>query len=327
MYWTKLRGDSLAPSRPEVPSTETSSPKGLFKFQEEMRKIQINDDQSTSSAYVDNNTYFMDNKRHVDFGTDDNAMDKDIETNIMDTSQSNAFIAASKRAIAVGSSHSEPIQTKNKSTVAFELNDSLEDDLFNDSEFDQVLVTCTDNVEKNKMLEKQNEKAEEQEKVKETAKLMQDVNEMDKSSKSMSETAKANTSHWSSFFNDESIDDILADMDENFINNSKLVRHKSMPQPLPEKSGPSTSTSSKPNHSPFAKLGQSSSSTHSVRSSTMATTMSSRTAATSTRTTATAHESSTKVTTANTSALSSRKCITRHESMPSTVAAIKRNKN
>lgn len=112
------------------------------------------------------------------------------------------------------------------------INDSLKEDLLNDSDFDQMLLTCTESVERN--LSQEHMETETGQNVEADAMQSGSV-------------PKPSQSNYMSLFNDESIDDILSTIDDSFIMNSinvknpKLSRHNSMPQELqPQKlqSGP-----------------------------------------------------------------------------------------
>lgn len=158
---------------------ESNSPKGLYKFQEEMKKIAL--DSYSNSPSVKN--------------TDSNN----------ETEQLNS---------SMGSLNKEKFST----TPNFVLNDSFKKDLLNDSDFDQVLSTCTENIEKS---------------------LSQEMNNKQQKNKNLIETksnVKLNNSNYMSFFNDESIDDMLGNIEDSVLatsinmNNSKLMRHNSMPQ-------------------------------------------------------------------------------------------------
>lgn len=176
----------------------TDSPKGLFKFQEEMRKIQFDSDETDK---CDMDTRPSCDKVVSPLNLDNRLADHDEDVK-MDTGVATTSAAADNL-----------------------LSDSFKRDLLNDSDFDQMLVTCTESAER-KLSQEQIATGAVQQIPAEAA----NVTTVDKPSQS---------NHMSLIMNDESIDDILRDIDDSFImqsinvTNSKMARHKSMPQELP----------------------------------------------------------------------------------------------
>lgn len=123
---------------------------------------------------------------------------------------------------------------------------AVKDDLFNDSDFDQILLTCSEKVEANIQNEKNVQKNNsESGKVTVAEDCLHDA------------TKKQTVNTELSFFqNDESIDDILGNIDDSFImnslNNSKMMRHKSMPQ-QGQGSNHNDGTSEKQNRKSFSR--------------------------------------------------------------------------
>lgn len=176
-----------------------NSPKGLFKFQEEMRKIQFD---SNETDKCDNNT--SDRQPACDvvspMNVDDVSMlDEDYKIGIGVAGPSNC-----------------PPAVADVTT-----SDPFKQDLLNDSDFDQMLLTCTESVER-KLSQEQ----------------MATQTDRRTSTQANCSTIKPSQSSYMSLLNDESIDDILGNLDDSFImqtingKNSKMLRHKSMPQEL-----------------------------------------------------------------------------------------------
>lgn len=194
-----------------VSTAPTNSPKGLFKFQEEMRKIQLETEQCDNvemqSAPNEECPMNVDNMSIHDEG---NRMD----------------VGVASTSTAVNDA----------------LSDSFKRDLLNDSDFDQMLLTCTETVERKLSQEPTTTGVAAQSKV--TAEASNNA------------TVVASQSNYMSLFNDESIDDILGNIDDSFItnsinvNNSKLLRHKSMPQDK-QQSQPAKSQPKRPPQQPI----------------------------------------------------------------------------
>lgn len=176
-----------------------NSPKGLFKFQEEMRKIQF-DSNETDKCDNDNSdrqpAYDVVSPMNVD---DVSMLDEDFKIGIG----------------VAGPSSCPPTATDGTTS------DPFKQDLLNDSDFDQMLLTCTESVER-KLSQEQ----------------MATQTDRKTSAEVGNSTIKPSQSTYMSLLNDESIDDILGNLDDSFImqtlngKNSKMLRHKSMPQDL-----------------------------------------------------------------------------------------------
>lgn len=221
LYRASIRSNTVSSSagssEPCSLDNESNSPKGLYKFQEEMKKIELLSFASSSPKA----TTSADNQR--------------------------SFTATSE-SIRQANERNQPADNMCSSSTYYSINDSFKEDLLNDSDFDQVLSTCTEDIEKNlsQDLQRKNDQTM--------------LNEQKSS-------AKLNNSSYMSFFNDESIDDMLGSLDDSIItssinlNNSKLMRHKSMPQQR-EQTKPQTETkvTEKPKAEEkrnFQKIGQS----------------------------------------------------------------------
>lgn len=187
---------------------EINSPKGFYKFQEEMRKIQF-----------DNET---DNSIFPESPLKDTGCPLNISTPLMNLSvtEQTSDDDIGMKPYAIASASRKPVEI-------IKLNESLKDDLLNDSDFDQILMTCTDNVEKK------------------LSQVCAVANKRNVTEEESTPPKKAmNTSNYMNLLQDESIDDILGNFDDTFImnginlNNSKLMRHKSMPQQQPQQTQP-----------------------------------------------------------------------------------------
>lgn len=174
-----------------------NSPKGLFKFQEEMRKIQF-DSNETDTCDNDNSGRQPVCDVVSPMNVDDSAM---LDENI---------------SIGVAGPSNCPPAVADCTT-----SDPFKQDLLNDSDFDQMLLTCTESVER-KLSQEQ----------------MATQTNRQASAETDHSTVKPSQSTYMSLLNDESIDDILGNLDDSFImqsvngKNSKMLRHKSMPQDL-----------------------------------------------------------------------------------------------
>lgn len=192
---------------------ETHSPKGLYKFQEEMRKIQFETESETSCDNISDVN--MSITTDTGYPNQKQQQEQPIEQNY------NGDVSMS----------STPKVPK---TDHFLLNDSLKMDLLNDSDFDQVLLTCTENAEK-KLIEKQQLLSQPLSRTP-VKKVNSDPEIKTSSTISTASTASiaSSSSEWN-LINDESIDDLLSNIDVDIpmneaLNNSKFQRHRSMPQ-------------------------------------------------------------------------------------------------
>lgn len=190
------------PSPCTATTTLSNSPRGLFKFEEEMRKIQFD---SNETEKCDNDDSDMQPLSNVvgSVNTDKPSVRRD-EDNKMD----------------IGVATTTNLQS---ATVDNLISDPFKQDLLNDSDFDQMLLTCTEGVEKNFSQEQL---------------APGTVVKIPAEAESNVTVEPSQSNNYMSLFNDESIDDILGNIDDSFImhsinvKNSKLSRHKSMPQEL-----------------------------------------------------------------------------------------------
>lgn len=205
-----------------------SSPKGLYKFQEELRRIH---ESATNSNGVSGAGDNCDGNDHVD---DAHAMADDSYT---EHETSSAMLLGndsfSMSPIAMPSDAADenandaPSTTKENANAQQNLSDStlnaFKNDLLNDSDFDQVLLTCGEKIENESKI------ATGQAVVK---------NAVEEVKQHSAKTENTNTPAGNSFFldNDESIDDFICNIDDAFIMNSmlkmkqsKFSRHNSMP--------------------------------------------------------------------------------------------------
>lgn len=204
--------NSASSSEPNSYENDSRSPKGLYKFQEEMKKIQLNSHTLLQVSPMPS---------PVRIGNRSYTRSRPSETPRNPNKYANAA-ADQSPARAERASTDLHIEEVKPSTTAinFDLNNSLKEDLLNDSDFDQVLSTCTETVEKTFSQEANSKQTDKKPQPKSAAKPI----------------SKLNNSSYMNFFNDESIDDILGDIDDSIIssgvnlNNSKLMRHNSMPQ-------------------------------------------------------------------------------------------------
>lgn len=234
---------------------ENNSPKGMYKFQEEMRKIQF--DESDTSC----DNFFNDKSMTVaDTGYPINA----DQTNA--SYSDNLDIDMEQNDDADGGSGSrQPLSTRPLSQpqpFPILANDdaNLANDLFNDSDFDSILLTCQIPVQKSTMPTEATTTT-----TKQTTENMQStsavhsgsqlsVKNVSKKASSAPEIKTQNSnsdscgSNWNLILEDEDdcFDDLVKDFDiPTALNTSaKFTRHKSMPQPQPQAAATSSSSSS-----------------------------------------------------------------------------------
>lgn len=190
-----------------VTEPETHSPKGLYKFQEEMRKIQFDTESDIS----------CDNIKDKSMTTDAGYPAKIEETGTAQADvQSNA--RCSDNLVYPQATENHQMQTNSSQN---DNNDHGIDDLLNDSEFDQMLLTCKMPAQKD---------ASETEAKKTIVKKVDSASEIKPSGDSNS-----SGSNWE-LIDDDCFDDLVKDFDvdipvDNSLNTSaKFTRHKSMPQ-------------------------------------------------------------------------------------------------
>lgn len=205
---------------PTTLEPDRQSPKGLYKFQEEMRKIQL---ETSLEAPCDNVS-------DVDMSlTEDTGYPKQMNTNqTRDTDDTNIIRrnANNNYAISVG--------TQTNATSTKQPIDHFAEEMLNDSDFDQMLLTCSDRIDDAVMGSQQRAGSS----------GVPSTSTVSPPSVVAGKTSSSATSSELNLLEDESIDDLLCniDVDIPFINDSnsaKFSRHKSMPQ---EQAKPATVT-------------------------------------------------------------------------------------
>lgn len=195
-----------------VTEPETHSPKGLYKFQEEMRKIQFD---TESDKLCDN---INDKSMTTDAGYP--AKIEETETAQADV-QSNARCSDNLGYAQATQNHKMKTNNSQNDNNDHGIDDAFADDLLNDSEFDQMLLTCKMPAQKD---------ASETEAKKTIVKKTDSASEIKPSGDSNS-----SGSNWE-LIDDDCFDDLVKDFDadipvDNLLNTSaKFTRHKSMPQ-------------------------------------------------------------------------------------------------
>lgn len=222
-----------------IAEPETHSPKGLYKFQEEMRKIQFDMESDTSCDNL-NNDKSMTEVTAVAAMTPDTGYPTDMEGgaaqgNLNKNQHTNATSSSSSNVHMM-----EDARQDVKTTNNYGLDDNIADDLFNDSDFDQILLTC-------KM-------PSEQEQASETV-VTSEIQSIVKKASSAPEikasgSSNSSGSNWNIAADDDDdyFDDLVKDFDVDIpstLNTSaKFTRHKSMPQ-QPQKPNNTSSTTTK----------------------------------------------------------------------------------
>lgn len=190
---------------------ETHSPKGLYKFQEEMRKIQFDNESDTSCDTFNNKSMTGDTGYPTSAGgtapaemiTDyrlNDSLDVPMETN---------------------GEIKQPSQNGGHG-----IDDDLAVDMFDDSDFDQILLTCQIPAEKkNTGTDNNQTTATNQTSVKKASSAPEIKTSCNNSSSS--------GSNWN--LDDDCFDDLVKDFDVDIPSDSlntsaKFTRHKSMPQ-------------------------------------------------------------------------------------------------
>lgn len=216
---------------------ETHSPKGLYKFQEEMRKIRFDTETEMPCDNIsDLNISSTPTNANKDTGypKNDNNQFKSIDTimnndNVNNYNYNNNMRGSATVMNEVMETYATPTTPTNnatneptKSDDHQMLNDSLANDLLNDSDFDQMLLTCTERVEKS------------------TVECSQSSGKDVNSRPDQIQIESGSSSEWSLFI-DDGADDLLSNIDidipiSDSLNNSKFTRHKSMPQQQPKSS-------------------------------------------------------------------------------------------
>lgn len=204
---------------PKLVDRETHSPKGLYKFQEEMRKIQFD---TESNASCDNRNDTVNDDKSVtaaDTGYPERPAQADVNSNARYGSDNfNVEMMETNETDAVAVSHNPK----------HGIDDALTDDLFNDSDFDQILLTC---------------KIPAQNVASETNFNQTSVKKASSAPEiKASDSSNSSGSNWN-LIDDDCFDDLVKDFDVDIPSDSlntstKFSRHKSMPQ---QPQNPSTS--------------------------------------------------------------------------------------
>lgn len=189
--------------------TATDKPKGIFAFLEELRKLDddVDDKDTCDKSNVNDNTEIR------------------LPSSSSNSANRNETTIRNNEEIDNKMDVSDGIVVKPTAMDNCHLSESLKNDLFNDSS-DQILVSCAETVER-KLSQEQ------------IAITQKSCNEI-----------QVKPSQCANLWADESIDDILGGIDDSVLmqcttpKNSKLSRHKSMPQNTPKAPPkPQTSTS------------------------------------------------------------------------------------
>lgn len=213
---------------PNLTDRETHSPKGLYKFQEEMRKI------TESGSSCDSRN---DNVNYDKSGTE-------ADTGYPDSRLAQANVNSNARHISDNFNVQMMMETDEEATASSQnqkhgIDDALADDLLNDSDFDQILLTC-------KMPE-QNVAASETN-VNQTSVNQTSVKKASSAPEiKASDGSNSSGSNWN-LIDDDCFDDLVKDFDfeipaDSLNTSGKFTRHKSMPQ---QPQTPSSTSSTKP---------------------------------------------------------------------------------
>lgn len=197
-----------------------------------MRKIQLEESLEQNCDTVNDMNVSM----TEDTGYPHQTNNKQINTN---EDSDNIRNANNNNSMSIGT-QTIPIQTA-------ECNDSFTKELLNDSDFDQMLLTCSERIEDAVGLalsqQQHHQQPQQRQQQANDAITTQPTSSSSTSSSATAPTvtdiAKSSSSTTSSelnLLNDESIDDLLCNVDVDFpfgndsMNNSKFMRHRSMPQ-------------------------------------------------------------------------------------------------
>lgn len=197
---------------------ETHSPKGLYKFQEEMRKIQFDTESDTSCDT------FNDKSMTADTGyptnPDGGAAPAQLQTNDRYNDSLNIEMDTNG-----------PIQSSTQIDNRG-IDQNLANDLMDDSDFDQFLLTCQEPAEKkaaNTIATNHSTTVTNQTNVKKASSAPEI-----KTTNSSNNSSNNSGSNWM-LFDDDCFDDLVKDFDVDIPSDSlntsaKFTRHKSMPQ-------------------------------------------------------------------------------------------------
>lgn len=200
---------------------ETHSPKGLYKFQEEMRKIQFDAESDTSCDNINDKSM---------------TADTGYPTNMVGATQTDANANANTNArsssdsLDVQATQKPPIQMNNSQHDQHGIDDAFADDLLNDSDFDQILLTC------NVPAQREQREASKPEAINKPM----NVKRADAEPAELKPSGSSNSSgsNWD-LIGDDCFDDLVKDFDvdipvESLNTSAKFTRHKSMPQQQPQ---------------------------------------------------------------------------------------------
>lgn len=189
-----------------------NSPKGLYKFQEEMRRINEDATSGGSDAGFSEDTGCppdQDSSYVMSFANDSISM-------------SPIPLVDAEEVVEVNDIHSPVAQKLGDETL-----NAIKNDLFEDSDFEQEMFSCVEKVVSSIELTQSKQSIDNKSNEQSQVKIIQQKPE----TKTESDAFKTLL-----FDNDESIDDLLVNIDDSFIsnsvlklNNSKLLRHNSMP--------------------------------------------------------------------------------------------------
>lgn len=239
-------GSSAASSSAVISAEpENNSPKGMYKFQEEMRKIQFDESDTSCDNFNDKSMTVADtgypvNADRTNANYSDN-LDIAMEHNNDDGDDDDG--ARNDVGVAVNQQQQQHFDA------------SFANDLFNDSDFDQILLTCQIPAEKSTAKPKEAPTTTTTTTtnpttatVKSTSSAALDggsqlsVKNVSKKASSAPEIKTQNSDSCGSNWNlivedDDCFDDLMKDFDipTDALNTSaKFTRHKSMPQPQPQ---------------------------------------------------------------------------------------------
>lgn len=249
---------------------ENNSPKGLYKFQEEMRKIQFDLESDTSRDNINNDrsvtvadTGYPINADQMNANYSDNL---DIE--MMEDTHVGAMHQVPPPPLPQQQTSTPTLaRSQKKSSITTDDVDALANDLFNDSDFDQILLTCQIPAQKSTKTASETVTVANQM----TSTVQQlaigggsgigggggpsQLSVKKASSAPEIKTQNSNSdssgSNWN-LIDDDCFDDFVKDFDVDIPNDataafntssSKFTRHKSMPQPQPQTSSSSSSSS------------------------------------------------------------------------------------
>lgn len=215
-----------------------NSPKGFNKFHEEMRKIE-------QESECDMN--LRENARRSPSPTSIFEPIQTSRTSEFDFGFESEIIPETK--VAACENQPQPVNKTNSASSDGEAKNTsitdIKNDLLNDSDFDQFLLSCTEDVERNLMQQKSSQNTSQNVSSKSItegstsstgAERIEQKSETKKTEPAASASDNNNCDKlWSLMDTDESIDDILSSIDDAAIINSmnqsaKFARHNSMPQ-------------------------------------------------------------------------------------------------